>query len=72
MKQSGGHVKIYSEVAQGTTVKIYLPRLIHGGMEKDTVEPLPVPEGTNEETILVIEDDDDVRTYSVESLRELG
>jgi CheY-like chemotaxis protein len=72
VKQSGGHVKIYSEVGQGTTVKIYLPRLIHVGEERHAPEPLPVPEGTGEETILVVEDDDDVRTYSVESLRELG
>jgi signal transduction histidine kinase len=72
VKQSGGHVKIYSEVGHGTTVKIYLPRLIHGSEERDPAEPLPVPEGSREETILVIEDDDDVRTYSVESLRELG
>jgi PAS domain S-box-containing protein len=72
VKQSGGHVKIYSEVGQGTTVKIYLPRLTHVSEEKDVPVPLPVPEGTSEETILVIEDDDDVRTYSVESLRELG
>ena len=72
VKQSGGHVKIYSEVGEGSTVKIYLPRLI--GVEADVTvdEPVAIPEGTREETILVVEDDDSVRTYSVEILRELG
>ena len=72
VKQSGGHVKIYSEVGHGTTVKIYLPRLTRPAEEPDPAETTAVPEGTREETILVVEDDDDVRTYSVESLRELG
>jgi PAS domain S-box-containing protein len=72
VKQSGGHVKIYSEVGQGTTVKLYLPRLV--GVAEDEPEAAQdlTPEGSGEETILVLEDDDDVRTYSVESLRELG
>ena len=73
VKQSGGHVKLYSEVEQGTTVKIYLPRLL---IEDHAVDDASVqtiaPEGTTEETILVVEDDDDVRTYSVDILRELG
>jgi PAS domain S-box-containing protein len=72
VKQSGGHVKIYSEVDQGTTVKIYLPRLALVTAVAEDVADLPVPEGEGEETILVVEDDDDVRTYSVEILRELG
>jgi PAS domain S-box-containing protein len=72
VKQSGGHVKIYSEIGHGTTVKIYLPRLmadVHA--EEETREDIPeaVP---GEENILVVEDDDDVRIYTVESLRELG
>jgi signal transduction histidine kinase/CheY-like chemotaxis protein len=73
VKQSGGHVKIYSEVGEGTTVKIYLPRLV---AEEAAVvvqeDDGPAPEGDAEETILVLEDDDDVRTYSVDILRELG
>jgi CheY-like chemotaxis protein len=72
VKQSGGHVKIYSEVGQGTTVKIYLPRLMSAAVVADDEADLPAPEGQSEETILVVEDDDDVRTYSVEILRELG
>ena len=72
VKQSGGHVKIYSEMGQGTTVKVYLPRF-HGGPVEDAIESIePLPEGDAEETILVVEDDDDVRTHSVECLRELG
>jgi PAS domain S-box-containing protein len=72
VKQSGGHVKIYSEVGQGTTVKIYLPRLTATEVEEEEAPSLPVPEAGADETILVLEDDDDVRTYSVEILRELG
>jgi signal transduction histidine kinase/ActR/RegA family two-component response regulator len=72
VKQSGGHVKIYSEVNQGTTVKIYLPRLERLSEEYDAQHSMPVPEGTRDETILVVEDDDNVRAYSVETLRELG
>ncbi len=72
VKQSGGHVKIYSELGIGTTVKIYLPRLTSGVTEEEPRAAAIIPEGSREETILVIEDDDDVRTYSVEILRELG
>jgi PAS domain S-box-containing protein len=72
VKQSGGHVKIYSEEAQGTTVKIYLPRLISG--EETEIEPADhsVDRAGRDHTILVVEDDDDVRAYTVEILRELG
>jgi PAS domain S-box-containing protein len=76
VKQSGGHVKIYSEQgsedSRGTTVKLYLPR--YTGVGEDEVEPAAVaaPEGGPEETILVVEDDPDVRAYTIEVLRELG
>ncbi|MGA0600260.1 PAS domain-containing protein [Caulobacter sp. KR2-114] len=72
VKQSGGHVKVYSEVGVGTTVKIYLPRLVGAEAVADEVQAPLAPEGTRDETILVCEDDDDVRAYSVEMLRELG
>jgi CheY-like chemotaxis protein len=73
VKQSGGHVKIYSEPGQGTTVKLYFPRLAAGehGHESKTEAP-PVPTATRSETILVVEDDEDVRRYSIDCLRELG
>ena len=72
VKQSGGHVKLYTEVGVGTTVRIYLPRFIGDEDEEKPGENAIVPEGSRDETILVCEDDDDVRAYTVEVLRELG
>ena len=72
VKQSGGHLKIYSEPGEGTTIKIYLPRR-DGALAVDPQNsPLIVPEGGATETILVVEDDTDVREQSVEALGELG
>jgi PAS domain S-box-containing protein len=72
VKQSGGHVKIYSEIGQGTTVKLYLPRLATEAAETSELSDELFPEAALEETVLVLEDDDDVRSYSAEILRELG
>jgi PAS domain S-box-containing protein len=72
VKQSGGHVRIYSEPGHGTTIKIYLPRLLRNERVELREEETVVLEGTLSETILVTEDDPDVRTYSVEALQELG
>jgi PAS domain S-box-containing protein len=72
VKQSGGHVKIYSELGQGTCVKISLPRLTDPVCEVALAAELSTPEAAAQETILVVEDDDDVRAYSVEILRDLG
>jgi len=72
VKQSGGHVKLYSEEGSGTTIKIYLPRLLRdAGPEEESVVAVP-GDGGHDEVILVAEDDDDVRAYTVEILRELG
>ncbi|WP_049731554.1 ATP-binding protein [Rhizobium ecuadorense] len=71
-KQSKGHVKIYSELGQGTTVKVYLPRLLAGQVDEATIDRLPLPEAGSGEIILVVEDDPDVLAYSAESLKELG
>jgi PAS domain S-box-containing protein len=71
VKQSKGHVKIYSELNAGTTVKIYLPRLVDEANVEEPGEGTIVPEAAGE-VILVVEDDPDVRAYSVESLKELG
>jgi PAS domain S-box-containing protein len=72
VKQSGGHVKLYSEVGQGTTVKIYLPRLL-GSVEEEQESNFPViPTGGVHEVVLVVEDDDDVRMFTTESLKDLG
>jgi PAS domain S-box-containing protein len=71
IKQSGGHIKIYSELSHGTTVKIYLPRL-ESELAFDEPEDLQAPiEGERGEMILVVEDDEDVRSFLVESLRDL-
>ena len=72
VKQSGGHVKIYSEVGQGATVRLYLPRLTGPEEDEDDGQGSRALERAREETVLVCEDDDDVRAYSVEVLRELG
>jgi signal transduction histidine kinase/DNA-binding response OmpR family regulator len=70
VKQSGGHVKIYSEVDQGTTVRIYLPRSVADEDREVVVHNGPVLGGT--ETVLVVEDDEDVRSIVVETLTDLG
>src|ERR1700745_2535108 len=73
VKQSGGHVKIYSEVGQGTCVKLYLPRHHGDGALMDPAsEALFPPRAREGETGLVVEDDPDVRTYTVEMVSDLG
>jgi PAS domain S-box-containing protein len=73
VKQSGGNVKIYSEVGEGTTVKIYLPRL-----HSDEGAPVlaeaegRAPQSSGGQTILVVEDEADVRAYTTGILSELG
>jgi signal transduction histidine kinase/CheY-like chemotaxis protein len=70
VRQSGGHVKIYSEVGHGTTVKIYLPRTMQA-QERDTPKMLgPIVGGA--ETVLVVEDDTQVRRGAVDILGTLG
>ena len=70
LKQSGGHIKIYSEVGAGTTVKLYFPREV---ASEDTLVGATSDEiRGGEETILVVEDDDEVREVAVSMLTELG
>jgi signal transduction histidine kinase len=73
VKQSGGHVKIYSETGVGSTVKLYLPR--HFGVAAP-IEAGPamgeLPRATGDEIVMVVEDEERVRILSVDSLRELG
>jgi CheY-like chemotaxis protein len=73
VKQSGGHVELYSEVGMGTAVKVFLPRA--GTAERRTqrrpaLQRKPAPRG--KETILVVEDDPTVRGFVVEQLAALG
>jgi CheY-like chemotaxis protein len=72
VKQSGGHIKIYSELDQGTTVKMYLPRLGASAEEHEQEVQVPRADGQTGETILVVEDDPDVRAFLDEALRDLG
>jgi len=71
VKQSGGNVKIYSEVGQGTTVKMYFPRFVQPQAESEEVELIPIAQAETSETVLLVEDDPDLRTYLGEMLREL-
>jgi CheY-like chemotaxis protein len=71
IKQSGGHLKIYTEAGAGTTVKLYLPRHLASQAETQAVSAAPaIPRGRGE-AILVVEDDADVRSFTVDMLREL-
>jgi signal transduction histidine kinase/CheY-like chemotaxis protein len=77
VKQSGGHVKLCSEPGIGTSAKLYLPKALDS--EAPTWTPFPEPQTPSDvpramlgETILVVEDEDDVRNYTVSGLRELG
>jgi PAS domain S-box-containing protein len=69
-KQSHGHTKIYTEVGHGTTIKLYLPRVAQS-------EDIPAPVDLTEiaggaETVLIVEDDDQVRATAIEMLGDLG
>ncbi|HEY8139003.1 MAG TPA: CHASE3 domain-containing protein, partial [Methylocystis sp.] len=76
VKQSGGHVKIYSEPGHGTCIKLYLPRFNH--VEAPTElplrppRPLELPLGRPEELVLIVEDDDTARRVTAQGVRELG
>jgi PAS domain S-box-containing protein len=70
-KQSGGHAKVYSEVGHGTTVRLYLPRLTNESLRSDSTAVAPPRKGGGE-TILVVEDNPDVRRLVLRQLRDLG
>jgi signal transduction histidine kinase/CheY-like chemotaxis protein len=76
VKQSGGHVRIYSEEGRGTTVKIYLPRLIGeevGAVPAGKAEgEQAIPRAKPGEMILLVEDSEGVREYARDILLELG
>jgi PAS domain S-box-containing protein len=72
VKQSDGHVKIYSEVGQGTSIRMYFPRYHGDARSVDSDADEFRPEGEKLETILVVEDDADLRAYVSELLRDLN
>jgi signal transduction histidine kinase/CheY-like chemotaxis protein len=77
VKQSGGHVRIYSEVGHGTTVKIYLPRLIQpeqsvAAPPEKAISTSQLPRAQPQETVLVVEDNAGVREYATSALEDLG
>jgi PAS domain S-box-containing protein len=71
VKQSGGTVKLQSEVGRGTTVRIYLPRIEKGAFT-ETQEEVDNDLRGDQQTVLVVEDEDGVRSYSIDCLQELG
>ncbi|MES2183149.1 MAG: ATP-binding protein, partial [Pseudomonadota bacterium] len=72
VRQSGGQVRVYSEVGQGTTMCVYLPR--HVGDARDVeAEPAPAPIGAGDgETVLIVEDEDSIRFIAAEALGGAG
>jgi signal transduction histidine kinase len=72
VKQSRGHIKIYSEPGSGTTVKVYLPRLVADAKDIKRTTPEPMRTGDRNEIILVVEDDPLMRRLATEALHELG
>jgi len=73
-RQSGGHAAIYSEVGQGTTVKLYFPRLLQNGEQAGVAveTPAPIKASARRGTILLIEDEDMIRDFSVSVLEDAG
>jgi signal transduction histidine kinase/CheY-like chemotaxis protein len=72
IKQSAGHVSIYSEAGHGTTVKLYLPRAPVGASPAAPAPPAQVPVEGGSERVLVVEDDELVREHACRELRALG
>jgi signal transduction histidine kinase len=73
VRQSGGHVKIYSEPGHGTTIKIYLPRFMGMADETPAIAPIEAaPPGQRHEVVLVVEDEERMLQVSCDAFRELG
>jgi PAS domain S-box-containing protein len=71
VRQSGGTVKLHSEVGRGTTVRIYLPRIERAAFAEAQEDSDKDLRG-HQETVLVVEDEEGVRSYSIDCLQELG
>ncbi|HEY8617749.1 PAS domain-containing hybrid sensor histidine kinase/response regulator [Phenylobacterium sp.] len=72
VKQSGGHVTLYSEEGQGTTVKLYFPRFKGAAAVDERPAVAETPRASKGEVVLLVEDNEDVRAYSALILTELG
>ncbi len=72
IKQSGGHVKLYSEAGQGVTVKLYLPRFFGPGLPAQSRPEVTLPRARHNELVLVVEDSVDVLNVTIGMLSELG
>lgn len=72
IKQSGGHIRIYSEVGTGTSIKLYLPRSSAEPERAPTQATQPDPMARRGITVLVVEDEAGVREFAVEALATLG
>lgn len=72
VKQSGGHVSIYSEVGHGTTIKLYLPKSNEEPESAVTTAPRTADRNRRDITVLVVDDEAGVRDFAAEALNELG
>ncbi|RDV01958.1 hybrid sensor histidine kinase/response regulator [Undibacter mobilis] len=75
VKQSHGHIQIYSEIGQGTSIKMYFPRLSDPSAFpawEDSAEPIAPGSGEHSEAILLVEDDADVSRFVVDALSDIG
>src|SRR5260370_7168117 len=71
LRQSGGHVSVYSEPHAGTTFRLYLPRMVTEALPREIAEARPVEPAAGE-TVLVVEDDPAVRRIVLRQLGEFG
>jgi len=72
VEQSGGHIEVVSELGQGTTFRIYLPKVVDAPADSGEPESVPVPAIGGTGTVLVVEDQADVRKYAAEALAAYG
>ncbi len=75
VKQSHGHIRIYSEIGQGTAIKLYFPRLTDANAfpawEAPAAPAMPTS-GKHHECILLVEDDEDVSRFVIDALTDIG
>jgi DNA-binding NtrC family response regulator len=72
VKQSGGYIAVYSEVGHGTTFKIYLPRVDAPAESRSAEDSAPVLAPKGGETVLIVEDDNALRTVACRALQQCG